>query len=480
MNLDEKGIIFTASGIRGIVDKGLTPQFVKNLSRAFGTWLNMNEKKVVIGRDTRPSGETFEKVAIEGLILAGCEVINFGICPTPVIIFSKNKLNIPAGLIISGSHNPPQWNGIKILHGFTFIGDEDLKQITNILKNISSSGEPDNIDLNEQKIQKVNPIPEYLNELFKHVNKEKLKKLNKLKVAIDTGAGAGKYVTPQLLRELGCKTIRVNNEFIKDSDFPREQEPIAKNLHDLIITVIKEKCDVGFAHDCDADRLAIIGNDGTYFPEDTGLAIIANYHLQKYQNYSKKIFVTNLASSLMFDLIAEKFNAEIIRTPIGERNLAISMEQLRKELSQTMKCLVFGGEGSCGGVMFPIFNNARDGIFASAKLIEILIETQKSLLELAAELPIFHSYRENVSLRDINISNLMTELKRELIAEGEKVSQIGLDLRFGKEKEWFVLVHPSNTEPIIRVIAEAKRESLARIYCQTTAELLKLINSKMK
>ena len=477
--MDENGLIFTASGIRGIVGKGLTPQFVKNLSIAFGTWLNMNEKKVVIGRDTRHSGKTFEKVAIEGLMLAGCEVINFGICPTPVIIFSKNKLNIPAGLIISGSHNPPQWNGIKILYGTTFIGDEDLKQIINILKNIPS-GEVENRDLHKEVIQKVNPIPEYLNELFRHVNKEKVKKVNKLKIAIDTGAGAGKYVTPQLLKELGCKTILINNEFNKDSDFPREQEPIAKNLHDLIVTVIKEKCDVGFAHDCDADRLAIIGNDGTYFPEDTGLAIIANYQLQKYQNYSKKIFVTNLASSLMFDLIAEKFNAEIIRTPIGERNLAIAMEKLRKELSQTMECLVFGGEGSCGGVMFPVFNNARDGIFASAKLIEILIETQKSLLELAAELPIFHAYREKVSLRDINISNLITELKRELIAEGEKVSQIGLDLRFGKEKEWFVLVHPSNTEPIIRVIAEAKRESLARIYCQSTAELLKLINSKMK
>jgi len=479
--LDKKNLILTASGIRGIAHESLTIDFVKKLAWAFGTWLKNEEKTVVIGRDTRISGKPFEDAIIEGLTIARCKIINLGICPTPIIIFSKNQLNIAAGMIISGSHNPPEWNGIKLLHGFTFIDENELNQIMNLMENHSLNA--NSLDLKKKDkwvVEHYNPIPEYVRWLYLHVDVNEIKQKNHLKVAIDTGAGAGKLITPQLLTDLGCEVIKINNEFVNGTEFPRNQEPIAKNLQELIVKVMTEKCDVGFAHDCDADRLAIIGEDGTWYPEDTGLAIIANHYLKNSQEPTRKIFVTNLASSMMFDVIAEKYDAELIRTPVGERHLAAKMQELLdKYKNEPHPILIFGGEGSCGGIMFPPFNNARDGIFATAKLIEILTKTGKSMTELVSELPKFYSYRQVLEINSTKIHQLIHELKSELVKEGEDVSQHGLDLRFGKDKEWFVLIHPSNTEPVIRVIAEAKRESLARLYCETTTELLKIINSRL-
>jgi phosphomannomutase len=235
--------------------------------------------------------------------------------------------------------------------------------------------------------------------------------------------------------------------------------------------------DVGFAHDTDADRLAIIGEKGIYYPEDIGLALITKYYFEKHQDPGKKIFfITNLASSLRFEAIAEKYNAHIIRTPIGERFLTEEMDDLISNSSKNR--LVFGGEGSCGGFMYPYFNNTRDGIFAAAKIIEILVKTGKSISKLVAELPKYYSHRVKIDHRNVDIKSLITKVKTELVKEGEKVEQIDNDLKFGQGMDWFVLIHPSNTEPIIRIISEARRESLARVYCEATAELVKLIISK--
>ncbi|GAG77879.1 unnamed protein product, partial [marine sediment metagenome] len=188
------------------------------------------------------------------------------------------------------------------------------------------------------------------------------------------------------------------------------------------------------------------------------------------------IFVTNLASSLMFEVIAEKFNAQVIRTQIGEVFL---VEKMHKLLHDQPKSSIFGGEGSCGGVMFPDFNNTRDGLFAAAKIIEIMVETGEILSKLVARLPKFFSHRRRIKINSKDVRVIISRVKQELISEGEEVNQYGNDLRFGKGKDWFVLIHPSNTEPVIRVISEAKRDSLARVYCEATAELVTLVIDSM-
>lgn len=474
--MKESNLIFTLSGIRGLTDKDLNFDTVKKIAIAYGLWVDGSDKKIVIGRDTRPSGIIIERAIIEGLIMSGFKILNLGICPTPIIIHTKNKLNIPYGIIITGSHNPQQWNGLKLLSTKTFLNRDDLDLISIYLENIDLNSYNTLHPASEQNIENLNPITDYIQDLLGYIDHLKIKEKNNLRVVFDSGAGAGKLVTPYILSELGCDTKLINNDLLINKKFPREIEPIKENLKDLIMEVWQGKYDVGFAHDTDADRLAIIGDNGVCYPEDIGLALITQYYLKNLQDTDKEIyFVTNLASSLRFEAIAEKYNAHVIRTPVGERFLTEEMENLISNSSKNR--LVFGGEGSCGGFMFPYFNKTRDGIFAAAKIVEVLVKTGKSISKLVDELPKYCSHRIKINIKNIDTKSLITKLKTELINEGEKVEQIHNDLRFGHGKDWFVLIHPSNTEPVIRVISEAKRESLARVYCEATAELVKLIIS---
>ena len=474
--MEEKNIIFTLSGIRGLVNKDLNFNTVKRIAIAYGLWFKGEEKKIIIGRDTRPSGTFIEQAIMEGLISSGFKIVNLGICPTPVIIHTKNKLNIPGGIIITGSHNPQEWNGLKLLSAKTFLDNNDLEIISNHLKNIDLNSYKIDLPELENKVENLNPIPNYIQDLFNYIDYREVKSHNNLRVVIDTGAGAGKFVTPKVLSELGCKIKLLNDELHVNKDFPREIEPIKRNLTDLIMEVWQGKYDIGFAHDSDADRLAIVGENGVCYPEDIGLALITEYYLKNQEYTNKEIcFVTNLASSLRFEAIAEKYNARVIRTPVGERFLTLEMDKLI--LNSPKNQLVFGGEGSCGGFMFPNFNNTRDGIFAAAKIVEMLVKTGEKVSKLVAELPKYYSHRIKINIKNVDTELIIKKLKAELKDEGEKVEQINNDLRFGQGRDWFVLIHPSNTEPVIRIISEAKRESLARVYCEATAELVKLVIS---
>jgi len=475
--MEEKDLIFTISGIRGIYGKSLNNEIIKKIAVAYGQWLKGNNKEVVIGRDTRASGEAIEKLIVDGLTSTNCKVINLGICPTPVIMYAKNKLSTPGGIIISASHNPPEWNGLKLLSDKTLLNDSELNEIHEIMNRIDlKSLKPLQSDL-FPAVKNFNFTQEYIQDLYNFINTSYIKEHNTLNVAIDTGAGAATEVTPQILKDIGCNLKIINNELDEKGNFPREIEPVEKNLTELKKLVLEGNYDVGFAHDCDADRLAIIGNNGTFYPEDIGLALIANSYFKKFKDSSyKMIFVTNLASSLIFEALAEKYGAQVIRTPVGERYLAEEMDKLMK--SEKESSIIFGGEGSCGGVMLPQFNNTRDGIFAAAKLIEILVETKEKLSDLVAKLPQFYSVREYINIKNVNLNTIINQLKQNLISEGYDVTQIHNDLRFGQGNEWFVLIHPSNTEPILRIISEAKNESLANENLLITAEKAKFILSK--
>ena len=471
--MEVSNLIFTLSGIRGLANKDLNFNTVKKIAIAYGEWFNNKDRKIIIGRDTRPSGTLIERAIIEGLIISDFKIINLGICPTPVIIHTKNKLNLHGGIIITGSHNPQEWNGLKLLSTKTFLDNNDLEIISNYLKTIDLNSYKIAPSDSENNVENLNPITNYVQDMVNYIDYREVKSHNNLRVAIDTGAGAGKLVTPKILRELGCDIKLINNELLVNKDFPREIEPIKQNLTDLIMEVWQGKYDIGFAHDTDADRLAIIGENGVCYPEDIGLALITQYYLKNQEDSNKEIsFVTNLASSLRFEAIAEKYNAQVIRTPIGERFLTLEMDNLI--LKSPKNQLVFGGEGSCGGFMFPYFNNTRDGIFAAAKIVEILVKTGESVSNLVAELPKYYSHRIKINIKNLDTSLIVEKLKNELLEEGEDVKQVNNDLRFGQGKDWFVLIHPSNTEPVIRIISEAKRESLARVYCEATAELVKL------
>lgn len=478
-----ENLIYSLSGIRGKVGKNLTPEVAKKIAIAFGLWINSKYKdnRVVIGRDTRPSGKELQFKMQEGLLATGCEVFDLGICPTPSIIFEKNTLGTSAGIIISGSHNPPEWNGIKLLSEKTFLSNADLGEISANLGKINLNDFDLSKIKNPKPIKKVNAIPAYKEALLKNVNLEKVKQENHLSVVVDTGAGAGNLITPSILEEMGCEVKMINHQFDENGNFPREIEPIEQNLNDLIVKVWKGKHDVGFAHDCDADRLAIVGDDWKCYREDVGLALIADHYLkQASKNSERIIFVTNLASSMVFEALAQKYGAKVSRVPVGEMYLAKKMDELIiKNEKQNFCDTIMGGEGSCGGIMLPSFNNARDGIFAAAKIIEILVERKEKISNLVKELPQYYSYRDKIDITGKNIPKIIDQLKEELKSEGEEVNQIGLDLRIEHGNDWFILIHPSNTEPVMRILTEARRDALARMYCETTSELVKLVVSKL-
>ncbi|MFW9875810.1 MAG: hypothetical protein ACFFG0_22120 [Candidatus Thorarchaeota archaeon] len=479
--MKKQNLIYTLSGIRGITAKDLNFNIAKKIAIAYGLWFNDKDKKVIIGKDTRPSGNVIEQAVVEGLIETGINVINFGICPTPIIIYTKNKYKIPGGIIITGSHNPQEWNGLKLLSANNFLDKFDLEHISNKLDKISLESNSLEKSTLHKHIEFLNPIPNYIQDLYKYVDYKRVKKKNNLRVVVDNGAGAGKVATPQILKGMGCKVKLLNNNLLVNNIFPREIEPIEKNLKDLSMEVWQDKYDLGFAHDSDADRLAIINENGICYPEDIGLVLITEYYLKNnYESDREIIIVTNLASSLRFEAIAEKYHARVIRTPVGERFLIEKIDSLIANEEATYKNrFIFGGEGSCGGFIFPYFNNTRDGIFAAAKIIEILVKTGRKISDLVSTLPKFYSYREKINIKNKDINLIIKLVKTELIEEGEKVNQVNLDLRFGNGKKWFVLIHPSNTEPLIRVISEAKRKSLARVYCEATAELIRLVISRI-
>jgi len=479
--MGDSSLIFTFSGIRGVFGKDLNFDVAKKIAISFGEWFTGGNKKIIIGRDTRPSGEIINRGIIEGLIATGFKIVDVGMCPTPIIIYAKNTLNIPSGIIITGSHNPQEWNGLKLLSSVTYLHNDDLEQISNLLNQINLNNYRIEDESIRNNVSSLNPVSDYVQTLYKHLNIEKIKEKNNLKVVVDTGAGAGKYATPQILKGMGCEVEVINDDLLVNNLFPREIEPIKKNLKDLIMEVWQGNFNVGFAHDCDADRLAIIGENGICYPEDVGLALIAEDYMKNNIDKTEEItFITNLASSLMFDVIAEKYNAEVRRTQIGEVFLVEKMQDLMNIKKEPINnCFIFGGEGSCGGVMFPNFNNTRDGIFAAAKIVEILVNSGEKISKLVSKLPKYYSYREIIKINPKDKNLIITRVKQELIEEGEELEQIDSDLRFSKEKEWFVLIHPSNTEPIIRIISEAKLDSLARIYCEATTELVKLVISEL-
>lgn len=469
--MDKKDLILKLNEIKGTIGNKINPSLIKDIAAIYGLWLRDKSNKVIIGRDTRPSGELIENALIEGLHSVGCKVNNLGICPTPIFFYLKSKFNIKGGILISDSNKPIDWNKIKLYIDEDFSFNLELKDKYRT-QNKEYSKRYDYIQKN-QILQDINPISTYINDLLDKFNIEKIRSLNNLRVIVDPGGGAGKYVTPKILERLGCEVLVINKDLDKNSEFPRELKPIKENLKESILALWKGNLDVGFTHDSDANKLTVIGDDFECYSEDVMSALIIDDYLKHKDKGDKKfIFFTNLASSLRFEILAERYNIQILKS-YGENKY---FKQRMDELLKKEDYFVFSSEGLFGGPVFPFFNKVRDGFFISAKLVEILAKSGKKLSKLIPRLPKFYSYEEKIPAIKQKLDFIIKRFCDELIKEGEIVNKIGNNLRFGHEKDWFVLIYPS--KHYIKVYSEARRDSLARLYCEATTELLKLIISK--
>jgi phosphomannomutase len=426
------------SGVRGVIGESLTPTLLTRFAQAFGTYVGSGT--IVIGRDPRTSGEMVKQAVIAGLLSSGCRVIDIGMCPVPTIQLLVRQQGAHGGIAITASHNPAEWNALKFIGADgLFLNSGEAREMLDIyhqgeyakvagaeMREVAEiSGAT---DLHIQKILDVlGPLPQ----------REK-----PLRVVLDACNGAGSLVGPGLLEALGAEVIPVN--VTPNGLFPRPAEPLAENLTDLCTAVKEQRADIGFAQDMDADRLAIVSEQGVPIGEDYTLVLATHYVLGKQLGP----VVANLSSSSVLQEVVNRFRCPLFLTRIGEVNVT---EEMQKQNA------VIGGEGN-GGVIYPRINFARDSLTGMALILHLLAETGQTISELVNSFPRFTLIKEKLACPSDKISVVLRMLRREYAG-------YPLDLRDGVKavlpSGWF-LVRGSNTEPIIRVVVEAATEADAR------------------
>ncbi len=372
------GKYFGTSGIREVFNEKLTPELALSVGKALGTYLDGGT--VVIGKDTRTSGEVIKSAVISGLLSTGVDVIDIGMAPTPPLTgFAIKLYGADAGVTITASHNPPEYNGIKVwqANGMAYTPEMEIE-----LEAIMDSGNFKKAPWNEiGTLRTASPREDYIDEALKFVKLE-----NSYTVVVDPGNGAGSVVSPPYLqRELGNKVISLNSH--PSGFFVRELEPNAKSLSALAKTVKAMKADVGIAHDGDADRIGVVDDEGNFVEYEVMLSLIAGYMLRKFGK--GKIVTTVDAGFALDDYVRPPLGGEVIRTRVGDVAVA---EELAKHGG------VFGGGEPSGTWIIPQWNLTPDGIFAGGALVLEMIDKLGPISELAKEVPRYVTLRAKIPL----------------------------------------------------------------------------------
>lgn len=439
-------LIITVSGMRGIIGDNLTATVATEYGCAFGTFLKESNPglrpSVCIGMDSRPSGQMLKSAVTSGLTGVGVDVIDLGLVTTPCVGVSLRELGCTGGVIITASHNPVRYNGIKLLlsNGIAPPPETAVKikkyyfDRNFIYADSTGCGKVTSDDhTDDRHIAKVLAI----------VDKEFIAS-KKFKVALDSVNGAGGRITKKLLAQLGCEVFAVNDE--PTGIFSHGAEPTAENLKDFCPVVNDNLADVGFAQDPDADRLAIVDERGTYIGEEYTLALAAE------NIFSKKAgnAATNLSTSRMIDDIAAGTNSRVIRTPVGEANVASAMLE--------HDCII-GGEGN-GGVIDLRVGPVRDSLVGIALVLQLMAETDKTISRLVSGIGGYYMNKDKFTAEEDKARQIF-ESAQKTFTDAKLNSSDGC--RFDFDDGW-LHIRASNTEPVIRVIVEAKDRAAAEKY----------------
>jgi phosphomannomutase len=425
------------SGVRGIVGESLTPEFLARLGQAYGTYVRSG--RVVVGRDARVSGEMVKHAVFGGLLSAGCTIVDVGVCATPTVTLMIEELRADGGIVISASHNPVEWNGLKFFRrDGIYLNAEQGRELLDIyyqgdylkakwdgFKAVQSSSDAERV---------------HLEKVLANVDVEAIRAA-KLHVGLDCCNGAGVSVTERLLEALGCRVAKIH--CVPDGLFPHDPEPTFENLMDLVELMKRGGLDAGFAQDPDADRLAVVAEDGTFLSEEYTLALAVDYLLPK----DPGLVVTNMSTSRMIDVIAKKHGCEVMRVPVGEVNVAEAMKEHRSPI---------GGEGN-GGVIDARVHYGRDSIAGIVLVLEALATTGHKLSELVAAIPRHYMIKTKVECPRAYAREILKRLQAEHTGDGVNTMD-GLKIDF---PDSWVHLRPSNTEPILRIIAEGQTQKRA-------------------
>ncbi|MCU7494953.1 MAG: phosphoglucosamine mutase [Ignavibacteria bacterium] len=435
-------LMVSISGIRGIIGDGLEPEVLVKYTSAYADFCGNG--KIVVGRDARISGEMVRNIVNGTLSAKGNDVIDIGICPTPTVQYTVKTLKAAGGIAISASHNPNEWNALKLLNstGQFMTPEENLE-----LQKILLSGK--NVYPRWDKIGKITYYDEglkkHLHDVLnlKHIDVEAIRK-RKFKVLADCVNGAGVYVIPQMLRDLGCEVIEMNCE--KTGIFPRLPEPLPENLTATMKAVKDSGADLGVVVDPDVDRLVLITDQGEPFGEENTITQAVRFVLSK----EKGNVAVNLSTTRAVDDVASQAGCKVFRSPVGEANVVKKMKEVNA---------VIGGEGS-GGVIYPALHFGRDALVGVAITLQHLLEFQGSISDLKKALPRYFIAKRKIELGGKDPEDIIKILVDKY--SDEKINtEDGLRIDF---PDHWVHFRKSNTEPIIRCVTEAKSLEEAERY----------------
>ena len=441
-------LIVSVSGIRGIIGAGLSPGSALAFAQALGTYLKGG--RVVLSRDSRPSGSMLRHAVIAGLESCGCEVHDLGITPTPTVGLAVRKLDAVGAIQITASHNPAPWNGLKLFGGdgavLSAAKGLEVKQIFDTTSFVLVAHEKLG-DLRECRNAEV----WHRERVLQLVNVPRIRSCN-FRTRLDTNGGAGGPLGKAILESLGARPTLQGEQ--PDGSFAHPPEPLAENLATILPLVTQHQANAGFVLDPDADRLAIIDERGQYIGEELTLALAVLCRLKQ----ERGPIVINMSSSRVTEDIARQFGVECHRAAVGEANVVEKMRAVGALL---------GGEGN-GGVIDPRVGWVRDPFIGMGLVLELLADTGKTLSELVAELPCYTIVKDKYTIA----RNRLPKLNATLEARWPDAKANRLDgLRLDWPDRW-VHVRPSNTEPIVRVIAEAPRASDAKALCKEVGAVI--------
>jgi phosphomannomutase len=439
------------TGVRGIVGETFTPELAVEFAQAFGTYLDGG--RILVCRDTRPSGPMIRSAVLAGLLAAGCEVVDLGICPTPGMQLAVNWLKADGGIAITAGHNPWRWNALKFVRGDgLYLNPTQAEELLDIFH------QGEFLKANWQQIKlsvdHANPIPNYIDALQSAFDVDTIKK-RRLVVAVDCCNGACSLSSPRWLEVLGCEVLALNND--PAAPFPHAPEPKPATMAQLCAVVKAGRADIGFAHDADGERLGIVTDRGEPLSEEMTLALAAEIRLRKRSG----TIVTNVSTTQAIDRIAAQHGGNVVRTPVGQAYISEGLLETNG---------VLGGEGS-GGVTVPEVHLTHDSAAAIGLILEHLAESGEPISSLVNALPRLVTLKHDVAIEPHRLYSVLQEFRASVEDEGltfDSIDGVKVTLPDG-----WVHVRASNTQSIIRIIVESKEKT-------TAAELLDWARDRLR
>jgi phosphomannomutase len=428
------------TGVRGIVGETFTPEVAVGFAQAFATYLDSG--RILVCRDTRLSGPMVCSAVVAGLLAAGCEVIDLGICPTPSLQLAVARVKAEGGIAVTAGHNPSQWSALKFVRGDgLYLNPLQAEELLDIFH----QGEFAKATWNkiQPAIQYQDPIEHHL-ELLKNAFDTTAIKARRLKVAVDCCNGACSRLIPRWLEELGCEFLAINDD--PNGAFPHRPEPTPENMAQLSAVVKAGHADIGFAHDADGERLGIVTEAGHALSEESTLALATRIRLQQ----SAGVIVTNVSTTGAIEQIAALHGGSVVRTQVGQTYISETMLEHNA---------ILGGEGS-GGVTVPQVHLTHDSAAAIGLILEGLARSGQRVSDIIEQLPSLVMLKHNLAVEPNRLYSLLQDFRVAIERE-----QLACDLTDGIRvdlPEGWIHVRASNTESMIRIIVEAEDATKAR------------------